>query len=167
MKTAIKGFKIKGGTIACSDPCYRSPCVLEPAKNGNWVAHAETSDEGSWGVRVSKITVHHEDFSPIGNSYDVAEHVISVDSGQAGVFEGSICYGDEAFYERCCKATLSKPGYGYVEGGFVSSSGYGDGGYSCLVYKKNGKAVGVEIIFIDGDQDEDMPDMEPSDEEAE
>ena len=154
MKTATKGFKVKG-FIACSDPCYGQPTVFVPANKGNWVARAETSNEGMWGVRVSKITVHHEEFSPVGNNYEIEEHVVGVDSGQAGVFDGSIYSGDnEGFYNCCCKATLAKPGYGYVDGGFVSSSGYGDGRYECIVYKKDGKAIGVEITFIDGNEED-------------
>lgn len=153
MKTAVECFKIKSGTVACSDPCYGTPDVKVAAKNGEWVAHVETSDEGSWGKRVSKILVHHAEFSPVGNRYQMESHTIGVDSGQAGVFDGEICDGDDqSFYDRCCKATLSKKGYGYVPGGFVSSSGYGDGGYECLVYKKNGLAVGIEVTFIDHDE---------------
>ena len=150
MKTAVECFKIKSGTVACSDPCYGTPDVKVKAKNGEWVAHAETSNEGSWGERVSKITVHHVEFSPVGNRYQVESHIINVDSGQAGVFDGDICDGDdEDFYDRCCNTTLKNPGYGYMKGGFVSSSGCGDGGYECLVYKNNGVAVGVEITFIE------------------
>jgi len=86
----------------------------------------------------------------VGNRYQVESHIINVDSGQAGVFDGDICDGDdEDFYDRCCNTTLKNPGYGYMKGGFVSSSGYGDGGYECLVYKNNGVAVGVEITFIE------------------
>lgn len=148
--TAVECFQVKSGTVACSDPCYGSPDVKVPAKNGEWVAHVETSDEGSWGRRVSKILVHHVEFSPVGNRYQTESHTISVDSGQAGVFDGEIFDGDdEDFYEKCCKATLGKKGYGYIPMGFVSSSGYGDGGYECVVYKKNGLAVGVEVTFID------------------
>lgn len=150
MKTAVECFRVKSGTVACSDPCYGGPDVKVPAKNGEWIAHVETSDEGSWGRRISKILVHHEEFSPVGNRYQTESYTISVDSGQAGVFDGGIYDGEDGdFYDRCCKATLSKKGYGYVPGGFVSSSGYGDGGYECLVYKKNGMAVGVEVTFIE------------------
>lgn len=150
MKTAVECFKVKSGTLSCSDPCYETPDVKVKAKNGEWVAHAEISSDRSWGERVGKITVHHVEFSPVGNRYEVESHNIPVDSGQAGVFDGEIELGDdEDFYGRCCNATLKKPGYGYVRGGFVSSSGYGDGCYECLVYKKNGVAVGVEITFIE------------------
>jgi hypothetical protein len=164
MKTAVQCFKVKSGTVACTDPCYGTPDVKVAAKNGDWMAHVETSDEGSWGRRVSKILVHHVDFSPVGDCCQEESHTIGVDSGQAGVFDGGGFDGnDSIFYEICCNVTLSKTGYGYVPGGFVSSSGYGDGGYDCLVYKKNGLAVGIEVTFIDHDDEEE--DYEDEDDE--
>jgi hypothetical protein len=76
----------------------------------------------------------------------------------------SLSTDDEDWYDRSCKVTLSKVGFGYTKDGFVSSSGYGDGAYDCIVYKKDGKAIAVEVTFIDySNKDEDMPDMEPSD----
>lgn len=165
-KTTIDSFKVSSGRVAVSDPCYDCASVDVQAKNGDWVGYAETSDEGSWGKRVSKILVHHHSFSPVGGRYDVEEHLISVDSGQAGVFDGGSYSGgdDEGWYDRSCKVTLSKVGFGYTNDGFVSSSGYGDGAYDCIVYKKDGKAIAVEVTFIDhSNKDEDMPDMEPSD----
>ena len=151
MPTAVKkkttGFKVTSGGICCSDPCYAYPSVHVDALNGDWVAKAEKTDEGSWGHRVSKIIVHHKSFSPIGNNYQTETKIIGVDSGQAGVFDANI-YNSGSFYDKCCSTTLGKQGYGYVDGGFVSSSGYGDGGYEAVIYKKNNKAVAIEVTFI-------------------
>lgn len=136
------------GTISVGDPCYSSPGFIVDAKEGNWKANVKTVN--SFGNRVSRIIVHHENFNPVAN-LSTESHIIGVDSGQAGVFNDHYDGCDEGFYAECCKATLSKKGYGYVSNGFVSSSGYGDGGYEAVVFKQNDQAVCVEITFIEAD----------------
>lgn len=96
-------------------------------------------------------------------SADESEIHVGVDSGQAGFFDrvhypegGS---DDRAFYEAACDLTLG-PGFGVVEHngarmGFVSSSGYGDGGYSFYTLTDAaGFVVFMAIVFI-GQEDED------------
>jgi hypothetical protein len=166
MKTAVESFKVTG-EIVIGDPCYSvgmNPVVS--AKKGNWVAHVETSNEGAWGDRISKILVHHEGFSMYGKNVRTETANIGVDSGQAGVFDLA-SYGEdgEDIYEDCCRKTLSKKCFGFISGGFVSSSGFGDGCYDVEIHKEKGVAVAVEITFIGDEQDEETPDMEPSDEE--
>lgn len=144
-------FSVKTGTIGIGDPCYSNPCVSSKAKKGKWVAHVEKTDEGSWGSRVASIIVHHEDFNP-ASRMNIVEDTFFVDSGQAGVFDGNYDgESDSSFYGDCCKATLSKEGYGCLKNGFVSSSGFGDGCYPCVIYKEGDKAVCIEITFIEKD----------------
>lgn len=174
--TEVSGFQVVSGKIMCSDPCYDGGDVLVKAKNGEWVARVEKSDEGAWGERVCRVLVHHVDFSMYGSSriksFDsVEDATIGVDSGQAGVFDansfrndavventkrihGKTICEDELWYSICCDRTLSEKGYGYIPGGFVTTSGYGDGGYGVEIYKKNGEAVAVEITFIENEEDE-------------
>jgi hypothetical protein len=150
VKTEVDSFTIRSGMIACTDPCYQYPDVMEPAENGKWMAHVEKSDCGDWGVRVKKILVHHKSFSPIGIRYKIEKKIIGVDSGQAGVFDASVYNNyDDSFYDRCCRTTLTNEQFGYIPKGFVTSSGFGDGGYQCLVYKKNGNTVAIEVTFIE------------------
>lgn len=148
MKTATRQHFLVKDTISGGDPCYGTPEFSLPAKKGKWVAHVDTQDCGTWGNRISRITVHHEDFSPVGNRYVKQTEYVPVDSGQAGVFAGNYSGDNSFFYDECSSATLGKKGYGFVSNGFVSSSGYGDGCYKCEIFKQNGKAVGVEITFI-------------------
>lgn len=57
---------------------------------------------------------------------------------------------ENGFYRKCCKLTGSKNNFGILEGkAIVSSSGYGDGGYS-LYYKKNSEneIVALKIKYI-------------------
>lgn len=146
MKTKTKTFKVTSGRVVIGDPCYGSNDTY-PALNGDWEADVDTLGCGDWGQRISRITVHHEEFDP--SNTKVMGHTFSVDSGQAGVFCSGSYDSEGDFYDMCCKETLSKKGYGFVPGGFVSSSGYGDGCYEYLVHTVRGKVVCVELTFID------------------
>lgn len=87
------------------------------------------------------------------------------DSGQAGFFCDSIYpkgetgeFGDkETFYGVACDATLeTEHSAGIIfNKGFLSSSGFGDGGYNLYLHKTNdtGEVIGAKIVFI-GDEDE-------------
>lgn len=143
----MKDFEVTAGKIVVSDPCYEQGELGVRALNGRWTAVPRRSDEGIWGSRVASVLVHHEGFDPIGRVYSERVEYIGVDSGQAGVFDAR-SYGPdhEAFYEGCCRAT--DKGCGFVPGGFVTSSGYGDGGYPAKVYRRDGRAEAVEITFI-------------------
>lgn len=149
MKTKLqtKTFKVASGRVVFGDPCYPTNPVY-PAKNGIWTARVDMGDEGSWGNRVRKVTVHHVDFNPAEPNIRHLDEGFSVDSGQAGVFDSSV-YGEDEFYELCCRETLSKEGWGYIDGGFATSSGYGDGWYEAHIQAVGGKAVCVELTFIE------------------
>jgi hypothetical protein len=54
----------------------------------------------------------------------------------------------DMWYEKICRFTLSGQRWGVYDTGVVSSSGIGDGGYRCLVAKKNGKIVGIAIDYL-------------------
>lgn len=151
MKTKKKTetFEVSSGVLVFGDPCYDTNEECR-ALDGTWTAHVETSDEGSWGSRVKKVIVHHEDFNPADPRIKSETTGFSVDSGQAGVFDLAH-YGGEVFYDLCCKKTLSKRQWGYLDSGFVSSSGYGDGFYDAEILRVGGKAVCVELTFI-GDE---------------
>ena len=52
------------------------------------------------------------------------------------------------WYEICCDKSLSNVGAGVIDYGVVSSSGYGDGGYSTYaVYNQDGRVVGIKLRF--------------------
>lgn len=211
-----------GEKVIVSDPCYTRGTwcqgIVEELLPGNYNCIVTYSDEGTWGNRVSQLTIHHESVKPTQlRKGERAPFTVGVDSGQAGIFCDSIYpegeeignYGDEnSFYGTCCNATLGE-GYenqqrswynnyeikriekdieelskledgagarmieynkirletlkeqqanhvdipwtkaGTVFGkGVVSSSGYGDGSYECIVYKKDGKVIGIRIVYL-------------------
>ena len=149
MKTKTKSstFEVSSGKIVIGDPCYETNPSY-PAKNGPWTAHVVTTEEPFWGKRIKKVVVHHKDFDPADSKIRRLKEDFSVDSGQAGVFD-YLSYGSDGFYDLCCKETLSKKQYGYIEGGFVTSSGHGDGWYEAEVQTLCGKAVCLEIKFLE------------------
>jgi hypothetical protein len=202
-----------GEKVIVSDPCYTRGTwchgSVEGLLPGKYNCIVTYSDEGSWGERVSQLTVHHESVKVTQlRKGEVAEFTVGVDSGQAGIFCDSIYpegedigeYSEKnSFYGACCNATIGE-GYnsqqrrfdyendlkqcekmcakykddeffieelerakerlanhvdipwtqaGLVFGkGVVSSSGYGDGGYGCKIYKKDGKVIGIRIIYL-------------------
>jgi hypothetical protein len=113
---------------------------------------------------------------------DDSEIDVGVDSGQAGFFDNDR-YPDDPrdgeyerqFYEVVCDLTLSDVQGGVIEFGAASSSGFGDGGYTCYVEKdKQGRVIAARIDYIpDHDEDEDDfeddcdldPDVEEEDDE--
>jgi hypothetical protein len=160
-------FNVKSGKIRISDPCYDKDDLLGgiiiPAKNGEWVASAEVKNT-SWDERVISLTA---EFNGPFLRLHREEESISVDSGQAGIFDlnsykndscvkdvervhnQTICE-DEPWYSICCDRTLSKFQWGVIPNGVVSSSGYGDGTYEVSYFvDKDGNAVRIEIDFIE------------------
>ena len=144
----MKSFRVTNGKIVVSDPCYEQGELRAAARNGRWVAVSRRSDESDWGLRVSSVLVHHESFDPIGKKYTERVEYFGVDSGQAGVFDADkySADGHDSFYDMCCRAT--NEGCGFVPGGFVTTSGYGDGGYPARIYRCHGEAEAVEMVFI-------------------
>lgn len=162
--------------IMVSDPCYSvgTWCqgVIGNVLPGEYHCHTYMSDEGIWGRRVAAITVCHSDY--IDEEPDFCHEMffeVGVDSGQAGIFD--LAYYEqhhssvdearelnEEWYDRVCEATLSISQAGIVdEKCFVSSSGYGDGGYTCYTAEDlNGYVIGALIVYIDVDYEEDDED---------
>ena len=135
----------------------------------------KTSDTGGWGTRIAVLQAVHKDYINDSLSWRNYPGQVGVDSGQAGIFSMSSYkndaiassittpdktydgrpftlgvkdrYGDE-WYEKMCQFTLSTESWGMYDKGVVSCSGIGDGGYRCLVAKKNGKIVGIAIDYL-------------------
>ena len=164
-----------------SDPCY-SPDTwcqtkLDNVLPGLYNVEVEKSDEGDWGVRVSSITVIHEDYEDTDDWEQHSE--CGVDSGQCGIFcmtsyrndevsEGIttpesdfvLPYNDsegDKWYDKMCNFTLSKDQWGMYDTGVVTSSGIGDGMYPLDVMMDGDKIVGMRLEYL-GNSDEDLLD---------
>ena len=167
--------------VMVSDPCYTPDTwcqtKLTNVLPGKYNVDVQKSDEGSWGTRVSSITVIHEDYSDTDDWEQHSE--CGVDSGQCGVFcmtsyrndelsEGittpdvNFNLGDyghsqvgDKWYEKMCRFTLSENQCGLYDTGVVSSSGYGDGQYPLDVMMDGDKIVGMRLEYL-GHGDEEL-----------
>ena len=152
--------------VMVSDPCYglNTWCqgVLENVLPGTYDCEVEYSDEGDWGTRVAAIEVTHQDYDGIIR-FEPEDFEVGVDSGQAGIFDYDYYCKyhtdddvNDDWYDKVCKITLAKNQAGTIDDlGLVSSSGFGDGGYTCYIAReRNGYIVAIRIEFITDEDDE-------------
>ncbi len=167
-------FEITNGRMMVSDPCYERGTwchgILENVKNGTWEAFAHFEDfecSGPGGIRVKALSAKHKATEIKWNfKRGTAPFEVGVDSGQAGFFNEALYPQGEpgeymdltTFYGRACAATNWDDGrqFGTVAEGVVSSSGFGDGSYTCVyAVDEAGQVVAVEIEFIADEDEED------------
>lgn len=167
LDTCYFGTITLGSRVMISDPCYRLDIwcqgVLNNVLPGEYHCHTYMYDTNGWGRRVCAISVAHVDYEYEElNADEVMPFDVGVDSGQAGIFDFKYYtkhhepFLDKKWYNDVCDLTLSIQQAGIIDDkGFVSSSGYGDGGYSCAVRRNDdGYIIGIVILFIDVDNDE-------------
>lgn len=109
---------------------------------------------------------HFDYMAEFDSTWTDSEIDVGVDSGQAGFFDLEMYQTvkkeaavEEKFYDEICDLTLDDKGWGVHPTGVVSSSGYGDGGYTCLVRRNDeGKAIEAIIVYL-AQYDEDDSDV--------
>lgn len=170
----LGAFDINSGKVVVSDPCYTlntwCKSIVDNVANGTWVAEVKQSDEGSWGIRNAELIAYHKTIGkPNDDNWAHHSSNIGVDSGQAGFYDidnyrkddiakdkEKIDFGDnydtedgDIWYRYNCYQTLEgEHSAGVIEGGVVSSSGYGDGMYDFWVAIKEDKIVGLKLTFM-------------------
>lgn len=105
-------------------------------------------------IMLDGVFVHYKE------GWEICDFSVSVDSGQAGVFDSahyhddSVSAGmpgpehdfDTVWYNHCCDLTLGEQQAGVIP---VSSSGLGDGCYTALQHKnEQGQVDGIVILFL-------------------
>ncbi|AYV84999.1 MAG: DUF4241 domain-containing protein [Satyrvirus sp.] len=152
-------FTQSSNKMIITDPCY--PKHLD-MKNNKYIRNkiVKNVKKGMWygSVFVGKmdmlnhelIAIHESVLVTDDNDYikyrDIdydwifCDH-ISVDSGQAGIYDYSAYHGRDPDF--CCVEYADA-----LECGVVSNSGFGDFMYDFYISKKNGKIVGIKIVFI-------------------
>lgn len=109
---------------------------------------------------------HFDHKAELDSTWEDSGIDVGVDSGQAGFFDlemfRTVCEKEavkEAFYEEVCGMTLADASWGALPKGAVSSSGYGDGGYDCLVRRLDGVVVEALLVYIwDAEEEEEGDD---------
>ena len=167
------------------DPCYidkddapdfdllykHTSGVVVPDCAGEWTAEIVMSDQGSWGERVETLSlVRTDNRGYYVNGFELLHNDHGVDSGQ--MYAG--CLSNLPLdYERLLtgyNVDKDKPygGDNYsnanilaVEGGVVSSTGYGDGQYSSYVRRdRNGRPFEIEVRFLEELEEDEYEDEE-------
>lgn len=147
-------FQITSGKINLSDPCYTPDDPDAAVKcgeygilatNGEWIAEVEYMNDED---RVKSFTA--ELIGIPYTFYRAMDTEFCVDSGQFGIFDSEIYnpgdYDEPGFYRDCCDLTMTEDKCGVIYGrGFVSSSGWGDGGYAGRA--KLNPATGEMVAF--------------------
>lgn len=179
----VGSFEVHSGKMMVSDPCY-SPgtwCqgVLENVENGKWNAlFVKTDDTGGWGERVAELFVFHDSVKPFNDimedyfcAWEETDIDVGVDSGMAGFYDLPEFKGAEEdldWYDDICSMHPNEKDAKIINGGVVSNSGYGDGGYRCYISKnKNEKIDMAKIVFIDLFQDDNDKDLIEDDDDDE
>jgi hypothetical protein len=169
----LGNFKTTDGLLRITDPCYTKDTwcsgTIPECEVGTWSAFLLYVHKGDWGTRVSEILAIFGDVSVEDaqkfldeKEWKMTSIDVGVDSGQCGIFQDSEYpegetgdYGDkDSFYDTCCKLTLGNNQGGIVSikgTGVVSSSGYGDGSYDCLITETNSIVSGIRVVFIEVD----------------
>ncbi len=157
-----------------------------PAVNGKWYADVEKINEGFSKGRNAILIAYHaqsllnnsklrEELRSRYNTNAPMEHVFGVDSGQLGYFDQDVYENESSvttpvwneeryteenkrWYGSCGYQTLeNKQGWGVINGGVVSSSGWGDGSYATYGVKDaDGNYIALMTVFIDDSDDSDL-----------
>ena len=164
--------------VTVTDPCYdrdiRSQTDVK-LPEGEYECYYDESDEGCWGVRISRIAIVKKGCGFKLDSEVYSTHNVGtapVDAGLCGFFINKPDYDDEAWAKFCDDLEeIDKDGcknvYHTAEG-FFTSSGYGDGEYEVLTLEDHHGVFGLMVIFIEDEEDwedEDEEDEEDEDEE--
>ena len=160
-----------GSKVLVSDPCYEYPTwctgTLENVKPGNYntnVIYYKDTDNFFNG-RVGELIAIHESYTNKDLPWQITEADIGVDSGQCGIFDfeqvkdiiGAGEWDEEdKFYAKACACTDDDKQYDEMGNyGVVSRSGVGDGSYDLYVADIDGEIVGIKVVFIDSEAEED------------
>ena len=153
-------------TVVVSDPTYELGIwcqgIIKNVLQGVYNCYIEISDEKDWGLRCSRIFAINKEYELEESDYrfDTREQFeVGVDSAQAGIFdfeyyENNHCpkcsEEDECDWEdEIFEITTGSNKGGVIDGkGTVARSGFGDGSYDCYTAMRNGKIVGIELVFI-------------------
>lgn len=160
-------FQINNGIVIVSDPCYDTgiwcQSKLDNVKNGKWEA-----DVSEVSGRCGMLTATHQNVKNVSGLKFETIGTVGVDSGQMGIFDYAFYRNDtnvpkgfkgkisDDWYGVCCEKTLDSPGWGVIDGGVVSRSGWGDGEYPLEIAKNfDDEIVGIRITFMEEYVDED------------
>jgi len=190
-KVRLGSFEIESGKVRISDPCYDKDTwcagTIDNVKKGSWFALTKEID-GRVGFLIAYSVEYGFTWDKYWDTRTLTKIEVGVDSGQAGIFDEKYYKDDKVFagrtnksrryndvicpediwYSWCCDVTLAEPSAGVIPFGCVSSSGWGDGCYTCSVIQEKGKVVAIVIDYgIEEEDEQDENDDYEDEEEVE
>lgn len=146
MREDVYGSIKFGNSIDITDPSYDEDvwCRINnfPIPAGEYECYAVIADDtetDGWGNRVARIGIRRDK-----SIYEERKGMIGVDSGMAGFFNCD----NRIIFEDILREYPTAADVFIYNNAFVSSSGYGDGGYDVWVGYSHGEIVEVYIEFI-------------------
>ena len=156
--------------VMVSDPCYNSDNVynrLYEVLSGNYNCLISKEKFHLWGVRVRSMAILHTDFEfDFLNKGGYFKGQVAVDSGTMSICDYTYYDKhhindkdenelDEEWYDKNVCAWCSRKNYHIANKlGFISTSGFGDGVYEVYTYSHNENIVGIEVVFIENDDED-------------
>jgi len=140
------------------DPCYGggNGCKKIDAKPGKWLAWVDTVE--SFGQRIAKL--HARCLGPRQIEHDNRKHSyetynLGVDAGLMSIQPIEHLISNDDYMSALDEAYKNDKNFEFalVRNGIWSSTGYGDGCYEAVVHYIDGKAVEIDIVFIDDEED--------------
>jgi hypothetical protein len=117
-----------------------------PVWSGITLTKVSTNDGTSYSYKLVGIIGIYLN-GDIPRSKDMEEiGSIGVDAGLAGFFHNKPDYDDDTWSTFCER--VRDGDVWLIDGGFYSSTGYGDGCYGVFSHKQDGEIVALEIRFL-------------------
>lgn len=156
------GTITEGTLLTVSDPCYlddyydiASGLSYEDNHNasvsgkrmagGEWQAYAVTGNMGEGGLGGIRVIRSGIELLGKPRTNDATEALQGVDAGMVGYFIGTPSLSYEESYEGLRQMHLIERPDGKA---WITSSGFGDGGYLVNIYWDDDQITGVEVTFI-------------------
>ena len=155
------------GDVVVCDPCYEGEAgVRLKIKPSEYDVSILKDDNMNGAILATAVGTYISE----SDWEEYEKDTISVDSGQAGIFDWDTFNTDKVvdnfdnlpfeeknsiskFYPFVSNLTLNTDeGAGCYSKGCISSSGYGDGLYNLYLAKKDGIIIGLMIVFIEDDR---------------
>jgi hypothetical protein len=148
-------YEVPSGSLIVSDPCYERGCQcaaeIPMVKDGVWVGSVGMAALPGGVLYVTELITQVID-CPDDLPWIDSGITVGVDSGQMGIFDR--VEFDKRPRGKLINVALLSPF------GIVSSTGFGDGVYSCLVKQHAGKTVAVKVVFLSLNDLDDLRDLE-------